>query len=406
MTSPINTRFCLAALLLALSHSLAVRSQPTGSTVNIRTVQPTMSASALKNQTQRLAAFNMAPAKLEPAKPKETFNVVLFDKLLTQGLAGKSVGLSYAVATDQGMKTIGGLGYFRTAADAPAEKATAFIPLYVASMNKTITATALIKLLDEKKVSVDSPIWHWLPLNWKRGPGIDQITFRQLLTHQTRFTSKTWWEYFPDLRDVIAAGATDPDIVYRNTNFNLMRVIIACMNGFLPGSDDQKNSEETARLYRDYVQQAVLSKCLLKPDYKADPTDAPALNYPMPDAGKKGILSADLTLNCGAQGIRLSALDYTKFLTYLLKTDNILTAAQRQRMLDGQFGLFAADTPRGKMYQHGGYMPEAGNGGGFSGAWYVFPGDIRVVVLCNSEFKGDLTGIISSCYNQSWKTNQ
>lgn len=401
MTSIVHLRLSLATGLMAVALPLLSIAQ-----ADIRAVPSTMSVNDMTKQTQRLNTINTANIKLTPPQPKETFDILLFDKLLTQNLAGKSVGLAYAVATDQGMKTIGGLGFFRTAADAPAQKASAMERLYVASMNKTITATALIKLLDEKKVSLDSPIWKWLPLNWKRGPGIDQITFRQLLTHQTRFTAKTWWEYYPDLQAVIAAGATDKDIVYRNTNFNLMRVIIACMNGFLPGSNDQKNSEETARIYREYVQQTVFNKCLIADaPYKEEAADNPVLNYPMPDQGKKGYLSSDLTLNCGAQGIRLSALEYTKFLTYLLKTDNILNAQQRQRMLDGQLGLFSFDTPRGKVYNHGGYMPEAGNGGGFSGAWYVFPGDIRVVVLCNSEFKGDMTGIVASCYNQSWKAN-
>ncbi len=399
MTNAFNTSTLVAAGLLALATPLTL----CGQSINGRPAPATMSATALSAQLQRQTTLKATDFKLLPGRLKETFDMAQFEKLLSQNLAGKSVGLAFAVATGQGMKTLGGLGYFRTAADAPAQKASAFTPLYVASMNKTITAAALIKLLSEKNIGLDSYMQEWLPKDWKRGPGIDKITFRQLLTHQTRFTSLTWWEFYPDLKAVIAAGATDPNVVYRNTNFNLMRVLIASLNGFVPTADDQKNSEETARLYRDYVQKVVFSKCLIKATYAADPSDNPPLNYPNPDLGKKGYLSSDLSLNCGAQGVQLSATQYTTFLTYLLKTDNILNAQQRQTMLDGQLGLFAADTPRGKVYNHGGYMPEAGNGGGFSGAWYVFPGDIRVVVLCNSEFAGDMSGIVTNCYNQCWK---
>src|SRR5262245_55911354 len=50
--------------------------------------------------------------------------------------------------------------------------------LSVRSMSKTITAAALVTQLPWKKLSVDSLIDPYLPGRWKRGPNVNQLTFR------------------------------------------------------------------------------------------------------------------------------------------------------------------------------------------------------------------------------------
>jgi CubicO group peptidase (beta-lactamase class C family) len=57
------------------------------------------------------------------------------------------------------------------------------IPMHVASVSKLITAMAMTKLLYSRNISPDAHILPWLPKYWHKGPGVDQITFRQLLTH-------------------------------------------------------------------------------------------------------------------------------------------------------------------------------------------------------------------------------
>jgi hypothetical protein len=52
-------------------------------------------------------------------------------------------------------------------------------------LSSTITATALLKVLEGKAggVSVDSPLFPYLPSDWKLGPNLKLLTFRHLLSH-------------------------------------------------------------------------------------------------------------------------------------------------------------------------------------------------------------------------------
>ena len=57
------------------------------------------------------------------------------------------------------------------------------VQMHVASVSKLITAMAMTKLLHSRNISPDATIARWLPKHWVRGPGVDRLTFRQLLTH-------------------------------------------------------------------------------------------------------------------------------------------------------------------------------------------------------------------------------
>jgi len=60
------------------------------------------------------------------------------------------------------------------------------LPMHVASVSKLVTAMAMTKLLYRHNISPDAHILPWLPKYWNKGPGVEKITFRQLLTHTSR----------------------------------------------------------------------------------------------------------------------------------------------------------------------------------------------------------------------------
>jgi CubicO group peptidase (beta-lactamase class C family) len=401
-----KTKSVLLLLLAACIPFFAFAQTPIriSATPSVRTMTDPRLLQVATQKEQSLANTKLV---LTPPKISEVFDVAEFEKRLKAGFTGKVPGFSYAISTGNGVKAFGGVGSFRLTQDKPELAANANIPLYVASMNKTITAAALIKLLGEKGISLDATMAPYLPTDWKKGTGISTITFRHLLTHNTRFTETTWWQFYPELKAMVAAGAVDKEVRYRNVNYNLMRVLIASLLGFTPGTDDTKNSETSAKMYRDYVQTAVLSKCLISPEkarYTHDPNAVAPLNYPNPWTGKNGITTGDLSLNSGAQGIYLSALNYAQALNYILFTDNVLNATQRKAMFDGNLGMFSQETPRGKAWNHSGYLPQDGNGGAFLGSWYIFPGEVRLVLLLNTEIEpGTLSTLITDAYNGSWK---
>jgi Beta-lactamase len=74
----------------------------------------------------------------------------------------------------------------------------------VMSMSKTITATAVVKQIAKlsdagQNISVDSPITSFLPSQWVRGPNVDNLTFRHLMTHTSGLTPMTTAD--PDCRE-------------------------------------------------------------------------------------------------------------------------------------------------------------------------------------------------------------
>ncbi len=57
------------------------------------------------------------------------------------------------------------------------------VRMHIASCSKLITAMAMTKLLNDKHVSYDTPIVGFLPGYWAKGPHVNAVTFRHLMTH-------------------------------------------------------------------------------------------------------------------------------------------------------------------------------------------------------------------------------
>jgi CubicO group peptidase (beta-lactamase class C family) len=87
------------------------------------------------------------------------------------------VGRSHAVAS----------GLARTAGDLPKLAMGPDVMVNVASVGKMFTTIAVLQSLARHHLSIDSRISPFLPPDWVRGPGVDTITFRELLTHRAGF---------------------------------------------------------------------------------------------------------------------------------------------------------------------------------------------------------------------------
>ena len=100
-------------------------------------------------------------------------------------LTGRATGFAYAIVKD-GRLVIGeGVGKARTGPDGNQNMGPSS-RLNVMSVTKTTTAVAILQLLDELNLSVDSRIDKWLPAEWTKGLGVwgsNGLSFRHLLTH-------------------------------------------------------------------------------------------------------------------------------------------------------------------------------------------------------------------------------
>jgi CubicO group peptidase (beta-lactamase class C family) len=166
-------------------------------------------------------------------------------------LPGAAVGIVHG----QELVWSQGFGY----ADIPSERRPDADTVYrVGSITKTFTATALVQLRDEGKLSLDDPLMRHLPefaavraLHGK----VEDVTLLRLLTHRSGLMGEPpgrHWEtlQFPTIAEIIAslpevAIVIEPDSAfkYSNLGFALLGEVVARLSG---------------RPYVEYVREQIL----------------------------------------------------------------------------------------------------------------------------------------------------
>jgi CubicO group peptidase (beta-lactamase class C family) len=367
----------------------------------------------------------------------ECLDLSVFSENIQQALNGQVVG--YALVLSNGGLVVDQLGWgsSRTSADAPARSMTADERMNIASVNKTITAIAVLRLLAAKQKSLDDAVDPYLPASWSRGPGVGTITFRQLLTHTSGLRpvqcgdaySK---EDYDGLRNLIAAGLNAApgggwldDYCYINANFALFRVIIPYLDGFDDtGVADMASA--TAAAYLKTVNQEVMAPTGLPPvQCKPRNSPAPPLFYAFPPGGTKGTDFGDWTGTCGGGGLHLSANDLAGILFRVRFTTQLLTPAWRDSMYNGLLGWQngASNVPvkNGTYHSHGGYLWSPATAGANPGTNCVAGGvreantvvvdfsvGAQVVLLVNSKVGNqnciaNLQQVVLNAYQAAWK---
>jgi CubicO group peptidase (beta-lactamase class C family) len=164
-------------------------------------------------------------------------------------------GLAFGVVIDGDLVIAKGLGVRDVESSEPVTADTVF---RIASMTKSFTALAILKLRDEGKLSLEDPVAKWIPeLAKLRYPTTDSapLRVRQLLTHGAGFPEDNpWGDRQLDASDEkldawLAAGlpfSTSPDTAYEYSNygFALLGRIVTKASG---------------TPYRDYVEKEILA---------------------------------------------------------------------------------------------------------------------------------------------------
>ena len=174
-------------------------------------------------------------------------------------------------------------GLARTAADPPKLAMGPDVMVNVASVGKMFTTIAVLQSLARRQLSIDSRIWPFLPPDWVKGPGVNTITFRELLTHRAGFRLNSGLVFVTDYaaREQIKHGIRPADkqaAAYNNINFTIFRDMLP----FMEGARDQ--GPAATRFFISYLQRRVFA-----PVHVTDATCAPVrdatLVYPPPAAG-------------------------------------------------------------------------------------------------------------------------
>jgi CubicO group peptidase (beta-lactamase class C family) len=328
-----------------------------------------------------------------PAASTYQFDVDNFGKTLHATL--KDCVCGYVMRLRQNGTTIYTLewNWAKTPADG-SEGWTPDVRMHVASCSKLVTGIATTKLLNDKKMSYDTPIINFLPKYWAKGPNIEKITFRQLMTHTSGFNTGTSDSDYEFMKAQVAAGVTDlGQYHYQNMNFGLCRILISTINGniapeatfnfgFFPNLNDVIWDYVTIQSYVAYVQDFVFSPAGVSgPSLDHPPGDALAYNFPVNGSGWN---SGDLSSVSGGAGWHMSPDDLLDVMGTFRRKGTIMSTTQAQTMLDNGFGIdVRMSTPLGTLYNKNGLW-ENGSGQVEQALVYFLPQNMELVVLANS----------------------
>src|SRR5215467_2466616 len=184
-----------------------------------------------------------------------------------QGVPGVALGL----IEDQQVLWSGGFGY----ADVGSQRAMDADSICgVASITKTLTATAIMQLRDQGRLSLDDPVGRFIPEIRKvrrRFGTLKDLTLRRLMTHRSGLVGEAptghWWEMkFPSVAEIMALlpkveMVIEPDSLfkYNNLAFVLLGEVVARVSG---------------RTYRDYIRRRILRPLEISPLVSTSPTRA------------------------------------------------------------------------------------------------------------------------------------
>jgi CubicO group peptidase (beta-lactamase class C family) len=318
-----------------------------------------------------------------------------FGLTLQTALQNKVAG--YVVRLQQGNNMI--LSEEWNWAQIPADGSEAWngnVRMHVASCSKLITAMAMTRILNERQISFGTPIIGFLPTYWVKGPNINKITFRNLMTHTSGFDNgkdPTPCD-FEFMKAKVAAGVQNIGTFnYQNMNFGLCRILLTTVLGEIaPGtefgpaiigaSNDVAWDYLTIQFHAQYVQNYIFAPAGVSGATLDHPaTDALAYDFPVTG---KGWNSQELATMSGAVGWHMSAEEFLLVMKAFRRRGVIMSAAQAQEMLDNLFGIEEkVSTPIGPYYRRKGYWQ--GTGVKVEQSLVLFlPQDMELAVFVNS----------------------
>ncbi|MCA9185166.1 MAG: serine hydrolase [Planctomycetales bacterium] len=369
---------------------------------------------------------------------ESVFDIDQFETNIRDAYVDNTVGFGYSINYEGNIGVRhDGWGDARTATDEPQSSFTEDTRMTIASVAKSITAVATLRLLQDQGRSVDDAIAPYLPTAWTLGPNVAPsgsdtgITFRDLLTHHSGLRRIDFdgsssdgdgpdWNgdgsdddgadldeqtSYSGLQQLIALGITDStdndsngeidlkeQYSYENANFALLRIIIPYLstypNQFL--DSDPHPEELTAGVYEVWVQNTVLEPMGIVGAATRTAEEYPTLNYPFPNDDTNPIEYRDLLLVSGSQGWWLSTDELAQFLQNVFYEETVLDADTREMMTKGFLGW---NNPKdwgwsegvfGTYYNHGGDLAQ------LNSCIMSFPNTAQVSLLINSDFAAGL----------------
>lgn len=358
---------------------------------------------------------------------RKTFHADLFVAYVKAYMHYSAACYSCAISVGDAIVHTGSEGYERIKPDLkPYEKMVKIDPattrLDIASMSKTVTAVAMIKLLLAKGISLDKPMYTYLPpqtWGWVLHEDMKKITFRQLLTHTSRIASGV--RHLPDVRarlkKPVDANIAVGEYYYANFNYALLRVLsYKILGGYYGGvaPADDKLATQHGAAFCEMVRTTVLEPSgILNATWGPSAGHARALIYPYPllDFDHNNIHGAYWSpdngeITAGSSSLHLSSVEMIKF---LMNIKNLLSKDWVSFMDQSLAGVDNVGTyDYGSWYGHGGLLGVFSSEGFHSWSysqWVKFPENSTYVEATATSGSPGLLSMEDAWvqfYNWSW----
>jgi CubicO group peptidase (beta-lactamase class C family) len=356
------------------------------------------------------APSTVSAAQLGNLPANKKFDASKFATYIHSKLGSTTVGYTMVLYKDGEYVTSNSSGYSVLKKDVPEILGTG-LPLrpetrmHVASVTKPITATAVLKALQEDPVvSLDSKVADFLPPSWTRGPGVANLTFRDFLSQYTGMNDNKGATSIAALREWIKVGSTRPksEYIYINANLAIFRVVLPYLKlrgktdlvsalNYFAQTDEATFNRIVSNNFVQIVQQTVFSpmgitNVAMKNDGKY------ATRFYNTNNNAAGYKDTDWTEIGGGGGFYLSAYELAVFMSNLCYNDNILWPSTRKLMDDYFLGWQDPNEWTDYQGQYGDYLGHGGGLGYGSGENRVgmnsivvnFPSGVQCVLLINS----------------------
>lgn len=329
-----------------------------------------------------MPVFAQSPAAEKPYTPLPIPgppDYSAWTKLIGDKLNAGAVGYAWCVYKD-GKKVAGGAyGWAR----APWETEDASRPMTIdsrtgiASVSKTITAAALMKLWEEGKFNLDEPFWPYLKRVIPTAtPEAKKVTFRQLLTHRSGLNAtarprgrshEALIGGVSDLMNQPADFPADSQQKYNNGNFHVVRLLVEEISGEPYSEFVQKNIFDPMDIYR------ITNKADDQP---------PTLCYEKGNFTKTGrYFPGDYSQVAGPDGWFASARDIARYID-ALSQGKALKKETIQKMWQEGLGWFSHNLSKyGTYYNHNGQWNTNAEGGVILNAGHFSDGSSAAIII-------------------------
>ncbi|MHA1186921.1 MAG: serine hydrolase domain-containing protein [Candidatus Heimdallarchaeota archaeon] len=271
----------------------------------------------------------------------------------------------------------------------------------IASHSKLFTATAIMKLYHEEKLSIDDKVSKYLPwFTSEKDENLQHVRIHHLLTHSSGISrdgeTGHWWNYhFPgkkEIMDQVKEGVTffgsSEILKYSNFGFTLLGLIVEAVSG---------------KTYHEYIQQEIFDPLEMTNsvvDVDESNIDRHATGYHIKYPGKDREKFEHVPANVmhAATGLSSTVDDMIKFYkAHMLGNDILFPDYIKREMQRPQFkykneergfGFGVAKMPTKIMYGHGGGYP------GFITRSGLFKDENIIIVVLTNAVNGPASQLL------------